>query len=149
LEITRVTDLVTAYKKSNNPAQLGESSEDSSADYDLPNKPLATLTPAYLLFKGKITKNQPMTANKAEEAYVLCAKNINIKDLKVFFDGDVGKPAYVYGDRNLTRQNMRWFSIQPQYTLATASSSVGYMAAPTLSGFKTLSKSMCPLRRSG
>jgi hypothetical protein len=57
LEITRVTDLVTAYKKSNNPAQLGESSEDSSADYDLPNKPLATLTPAYLLFKGKITKN--------------------------------------------------------------------------------------------
>jgi hypothetical protein len=39
-----------------------------------------------------------MTTNKAKESYVLCAKNINIKDLKVFFDGDVGKPAYVYGD---------------------------------------------------
>jgi hypothetical protein len=40
-----------------------------------------------------------MTANKAKEAYALYAKNINLDDLKVFFDGAVGKPIYVHGDR--------------------------------------------------
>jgi hypothetical protein len=44
-----------------------------------------------------------MTANKAKEAYTLYAKNIDIKDLKVFFDGDVGKPIYVHGDRKSFR----------------------------------------------
>jgi hypothetical protein len=60
---------------------------------------ITLLTPS----QGKIPSNQPMTANKTKEAYALYARNIDLKDLQVHFDGAIGKPVKVHGDNKSFR----------------------------------------------